>query len=52
VKELENGRLYNCERGHLVGAHLVGGSMMKTAILLGALRATVSKESNAQVHKP
>jgi hypothetical protein len=33
----------NFERGQIIGAHLARASVMKTAILLGALRVSVSK---------
>jgi transposase len=35
--------LSNFERGQIVGVHLTGASVIKTATLLGVLRATVSK---------
>jgi hypothetical protein len=41
VKELENASDF--ERGQMVGVHLAGASVTKTAILLCVLRATVSK---------
>jgi hypothetical protein len=37
------GDLSDFERGQIVGVRLAGASVMKTAILLGVLRATVSK---------
>jgi hypothetical protein len=35
--------LSDFERGQIVGAHLAGDSVTKTATLLGILRVTVSK---------
>jgi IS30 family transposase len=37
------GDLSNFERGKIVGVHLAGASVTKTATLLGALRVTISK---------
>jgi hypothetical protein len=34
-------------RGHIIGAHLAGASVIKTATLLGVLRATVPKVMSA-----
>jgi hypothetical protein len=41
------GDLSNFERGQIVGACIAGASVMKTAILLGVLRATVSQVMSA-----
>jgi transposase len=44
VKESENTRdSSNFERGQIIGAHLAGASVTKTATLLGVSRVTVSK---------
>jgi hypothetical protein len=43
VKESENGRLSDFERGQNFGARFAGASVTKTATLLGVSRATVSK---------
>jgi hypothetical protein len=37
------GDLPNFERGQIIGVHLAGTSVTKTAILLGVSRVTVSK---------
>jgi predicted transcriptional regulator len=37
------GDLYDFGRGQIVGVHLAGASVTKTATLLGVSRATVSK---------
>jgi predicted transcriptional regulator len=41
------GDLSNIERGQIVGVHLAGVSVTKTATLLGVPRATVSKVMSA-----
>jgi predicted transcriptional regulator len=41
------GDLSDFERGQIIGAHLAGASVTKTATLLGVLRATVSKVISA-----
>jgi hypothetical protein len=41
------GDLSNLEGGQMVGAHLAGASVTKTATLLGVSRATVSKVMSA-----
>jgi transposase len=42
-KNRKMGDLPDFERGQIVGVHLAGASVTKTATLLGVLRATVSK---------
>jgi transposase len=37
------GGLFNFERGKILGAHLVGPSVTKSATMLGVSRATASK---------
>jgi IS30 family transposase len=44
------GDLSNFERGQIVGVHLAGSSVSKTATLLGVLRATVSKAMSAYMN--
>jgi hypothetical protein len=41
------GDLSDFERGQIIGAHLAGASVIKTATLLGVLRVTVSKVMSA-----
>jgi predicted transcriptional regulator len=41
------GDLSNFETGQIIGAHLAGASVTKSAILLGVSRATVSKVMSA-----
>jgi hypothetical protein len=43
VKRSENGDLSDFERGQIIGAHLAGASVTKTATLLGISRVTVSE---------
>jgi hypothetical protein len=47
VKESKIGDLSDFEGGQIVGAHLAGSSVTKTATLLGVSRATVSKVTSA-----
>jgi hypothetical protein len=44
------GDLSDFERGQIIGVCLAGASVIKTAILLGALRVTVSKVMPAYVN--
>jgi IS30 family transposase len=41
------GDLSDFERGQIIGVHLAGASVTKTATLLDVLRATVSKAMSA-----
>jgi hypothetical protein len=43
LKESENGNLSDFERGQIVGVRLAGASVIKTVILLGVSKATISK---------
>jgi predicted transcriptional regulator len=47
VKESENGKWFDFERGQVIGMCLAGASVTKTATLLGVSRATVSKAMSA-----
>jgi transposase len=50
VKELENARLIDFERGQMIGARLAGASVTQTATSLGVSRATVSKVMSAHTN--
>jgi predicted transcriptional regulator len=45
------GDLSNFGRGQIVGVHLTGAFVTKTAILLGVSRATVSKVMSAYMNR-
>jgi IS30 family transposase len=49
-KTQKMGDLSNFERGQIVGAHLAGASVTKTATLLGVSRVTVSKVISAYMN--
>jgi hypothetical protein len=49
-KNRKKGNLFDSEWGQIVGAHFTGASVIKAALLLGALRAKVSKVMSAYMN--